>query len=94
MDIRYEYVNITRNNYFEYLMEEKLKPLGRKFPYILGADVFFKIENKSDKIQNICEIRLNTPEPELFASTHQESIEQAIKESAKDIEQQLENRKE
>ncbi|WP_435138720.1 HPF/RaiA family ribosome-associated protein [Formosa sp. A9] len=93
MDIRYEYVNITRNNYFEYLIEEHLNPLSIKYPFITGADVFFKVENRSDELENICEIRISAPGPRLFAATNEASIEQAITKSANNIETQLEKRK-
>lgn len=91
MDIRYEYVNITQNNYFEYLMSEKLGPIIRKYPFVDGAKVFFKVENNADHIDNICEIKIIANNENLTAANNQESIELAINKSAKDIETQLEH---
>ncbi|MFB9054966.1 HPF/RaiA family ribosome-associated protein [Formosa undariae] len=91
MELQFEYVNIPRNNYFEYLVEEKLNPLAKKFPIVISANVFFKIENKTDECDNICEIKLDTQESSIYVVAHEASIEQAIQKTYNAIENKLIN---
>ncbi|WP_434036786.1 HPF/RaiA family ribosome-associated protein [Formosa sp. 4Alg 33] len=89
MELQFEYVNIPRNNYFEYLVEEKLNPLARKFPIVISANVFFKVENKTKEIDSICEIKLDTQKSSIYVVAHEESIEQAIQKTYSALEKKL-----
>ncbi|MHA7941794.1 HPF/RaiA family ribosome-associated protein [Formosa sp. 3Alg 14/1] len=89
MELQFEYVNIPRNNYFEYLVEEKLNPLARKFPIVISANVFFKVENKTNEIDSICEIKLDTQKSSIYVVAHEESIEQAIQKTYSALEKKL-----
>ncbi|MDW5290416.1 HPF/RaiA family ribosome-associated protein [Formosa sp. PL04] len=94
MELLFEYVNIPKNNYFEYLVEEKLNPLAKKFPFVLVANVFFKVENSRNDLDNICKIKLETSKSSLFAFANEESIEEAIQKTSKALELQLKDRNE
>jgi len=71
----------------------KLTKLGEKYDQIIGAHVFFKFENDSDKNGKICEIDLSLPGPKIFASSKESNYELALKETIQDLEKQLKKRK-
>ena len=93
MNIIYEYVNITASEQLEKYIEEKLSNLSIKYPFVIRADIFLKKENRSDNSGQICDIRLSLKGPRLFASSDEESFEEAIAESIRDLNDQLEKRK-
>lgn len=94
MKIVFEYVNISASDRLEMLVKEKLGKLFDKYSFIVRAHVFFKRENTSDNTGQICEIRLSVPGPRIFAASNGESFEEAIAETVRDVEVQLEKRKE
>ena len=93
MELQFEYMNIPKNNYFEYLVEENLNPLVKKFPFIIGAHVFFKVENQSTNLDNICKIELNTEKSRIYAVAEENSIETAIKKTSKTLANKLKDSK-
>ncbi|PNW27455.1 HPF/RaiA family ribosome-associated protein [Formosa algae] len=89
MELQFEYVNIPKNNYFEYLVEEHLNPIAKKFPVVIGAHVFFKVKNKSQHLDNVCKIELNTMESRIYAVAEEASIEMAIAKTSIALESKL-----
>ena len=75
------------------LMTNKLKKLGRKFDFIIRADVFFKLEKDPTGQGKICEIRLSVPGPRIFAKSNQDDFEKAAANTIKELEAQLQKRK-
>lgn len=75
------------------LMTTKLNKLGRKFDFIIRADVFFKLENDPSGKGKICEIRLSVPGPRLFAKSNEDDFEKAAASTIKELESQLKKRK-
>lgn len=94
MQIIYEYDDVSASGRLEAIAEEKLENLHKKYDFVHRADVFFKIQNRTDDAEQICEIRLSMPGPRLFASTNAESFESAISETIRDLENQLKKKKE
>lgn len=76
------------------IIEKKLSNLGRKYDWIILAEVFLRNEPPSDGKGKICEIRLSVPGPVLFASSNEPSYEMAAAETIRDLERQLKYRKE
>lgn len=93
IQIVYEYVHISASESLESFVSEKLKDLEDKYDFIIRADVFFKKENRSDEEEQICEIRLSTPGPRLFASSNATTFRVAASQTIKELERQLEKRK-
>ncbi|WP_010521809.1 ribosome hibernation-promoting factor, HPF/YfiA family [Aquimarina agarivorans] len=93
MNIIYEYTNVSGSQRLESYVEEKMALLGKKYPFIIRADVFFKKENTEDNANKECGIRLSVPGPRLFASSSKQSFETAINESIKSLAVQLEKQK-
>ncbi|KZS38964.1 30S ribosomal protein S30 [Aquimarina aggregata] len=89
----FEYTNVNASDRLESLAEEKLNNLSNKYPFVIRADIFFKKENTSDQNGHVCGIRLSAPGPRLFASSDEKSFEEAISKTIRDLNDQLEKRK-
>ncbi len=94
MDINFEYHGAKASNRLEIMAAKKLSKLVDKYPFIIRADVFFKTENTSEYDTGlICNIRLSTPGPRLFAEASNASFEASIAEAISDLQRQLTKRK-
>lgn len=76
------------------IVSRKLEKLGKKYDWIISADVFFKLENDPTGKGKICEMRLSAPGPRLFAKSDTDNFEKAAAETIRDLEIQLKKRKE
>ena len=90
----FEYTNVSASDRLESIAQEKLDYLEEKFDFVIRGDVFFKKENRSDDSGHICGIRLSAPGPRLYASSDENSFEEAIAETVRDLTDQLKKRKE
>lgn len=93
MNIVYEYANVSASDRLEDLVKEKLEHLKLKYDFLIRGDVFFKKENRSDNSGHICSIRVSLPGPRIHASSDENSFEEAIAETIRDLNDQLERRK-
>jgi putative sigma-54 modulation protein len=93
MQIIYEYDDVMASQGLENLVKEKLKALEKKYDFVHRADVFLKTENRTNDKEMICDIRLSMPGPRIFASTNADTFQAALAETIKDLEDQLEKRK-
>ena len=72
MTINIQYVQMPTSEAMDQLMTNKLNKLGRKYDFIIRADVFFKLENDPSGNGRICEIRLSVPGPRIFCKVRSE----------------------
>lgn len=93
MQIIYEYDDVMASQGLENLVKEKLETLEKKYDFVHRADVFLKTENRTNDKEMICDIRLSMPGPRIFASTNADTFQAALAETIKDLENQLEKRK-
>ncbi|MFS4468271.1 HPF/RaiA family ribosome-associated protein [Maribacter sp. 2210JD10-5] len=94
MNINFEYDDVKASNRLEIMAAKKLNKLLDKFDFIVRADVFFKKENTSSPDTGmICNIRLSTPGPRLFADASNGSFEASIAQSVEELQRQLQKRK-
>ncbi|TPV34896.1 ribosome-associated translation inhibitor RaiA [Paucihalobacter ruber] len=93
MQIIYEYDDVMASQGLENLVKEKLETLEKKYDFVHRADVFLKTENRTNDKEMICDIRLSMPGPRIFASTNADTFQAALAETIKDLEDQLEKRK-
>ena len=93
MTINFQYIQMPTSEAMNVLITNKLQKLGRKFDFIIRADVFFKLENDPSGRGKICEIRLSVPGPRIFAKTNEDDFEKAAASTIKELESQLEKRK-
>lgn len=95
MEIIYEYVNVSASDRLESYAKEKLENLGTKYDFVHRADIFLKKENTtSDDNAHHCGIRLSAPGPRLYAESDEGSFTEAIAKTVRDLEDQLQKRKE
>lgn len=93
MDIIYEYVNVSASERLEQLVSEKLAKLKERYNFVIRADVFFKLENVDIGERKHCGIRLSLNGPRLYASSNEGDFESAIRETVRDLNDQLEKKK-
>lgn len=72
----------------------RLEKLNRRYPWLIKAHVFFKLENTSDPVRHTCEIELSGPGPRVFATTTDIHFETAIKKTISELDRQLCKRQE
>ncbi len=93
MTINFQYIQMPTSEAMNQLMTTKLNKLQKKFDFIIRADVFFKMENDPSGKGKICEIRLSVPGPRLFAKSDEDDFEKAAASTIKELESQLQKRK-
>ncbi|TLP72859.1 HPF/RaiA family ribosome-associated protein [Maribacter sp. ACAM166] len=93
MKVIIQFVQTAQRKGVEELVKQKVDNLGQKYDWLIGADVFFKEEKDTDGKGKICEIRLSLPGPRIFASSDEDSFENSVAETIRDLEVQLEKRK-
>lgn len=94
MNINFEYHNVSASDRLEILAAQKLSKLVDKYDFIISTDVYFKRENTTDdKSGNICNVRLSTPGPILFAQSSTNSFEASIASVVTDLKKQLQKQK-
>ena len=86
MKVIIQFVQTAQRKGVEELVKQKVDDLGQKYDWLIGADVFFKEENDTDGKGKICEIRLSLPGPRIFASSDEDSFENSVAETIRDLE--------
>ena len=94
MKINIQFVNMSTSDAMQAYTTNKVEKLATKYPDIIHADVFLKIENDPKGNGNICEIELSLSGPRVFASSNEKNYELAVKNTISDLEKQLKKRKE
>ena len=74
--------------------EKKVASLTKFHDKILKAEVFFKIENSSDKENKITEIKINIPGNELVVKKQFKSFEEGISIGVETLKRRLKKSKE
>ncbi|MDH3699271.1 MAG: ribosome-associated translation inhibitor RaiA [Flavobacteriaceae bacterium] len=94
MTVNIQFVQMPTSESMSDIVTHKLEKLGKKFDWIISADVFFKLENDPAGKGKICEMRLSAPGPRLFAKSEEDDFEKAAATTIKELERQLKKRKE
>ncbi|WP_435624599.1 HPF/RaiA family ribosome-associated protein [Flagellimonas sp.] len=74
------------------LLLKKLDRLGKKYQWVIKANVLFKEENDRTGEGKVCEIELSAPGPRLFAKANTDNFEKAMAETINELKRQLEKR--
>ncbi len=93
MEITTQFVQNQANGTADGLVYEKLENLAKHYNWLIRAKVVFKEEKSSDGKRKVCDIMLNCPGPQIFASSNEESFEMSVAETIRDLEVQLKKRK-
>lgn len=94
MDARFQYVKIEKSEALEDYTQKKLDKLQNRYDWLISAEVHFKKHEPEAPKGYICNISLSGPGPIIFADSNEESFEAAAAETVRDLERQLEKRKE
>ncbi|MFZ9028554.1 MAG: ribosome hibernation-promoting factor, HPF/YfiA family [Crocinitomicaceae bacterium] len=93
MKVEVQFVDLDHSESMEAFANEKLDKLGRKYDWVIGANVFYKKEQHNNEENYLCEIRLSAPGPQLFAHEYDTNFEKATNQVIKQLDVQLEKRK-
>ena len=94
MSIIILYVNMATSEAMNEYVTEKLNKLGKKYDWIIGAQVQFAVEHNDKTKGKICKMELSLPGPRIFASSNEANYEDAVKNTISDLGKQLKKRKE
>ena len=94
MTVNFQYVDVDVSETLSAFTEEKLKKLATKYEFLIGATVYFKIDENRHETGKICNIELSLPGPRIFATSDERNFEIAVRETINDLERQLKKRKE
>jgi putative sigma-54 modulation protein len=94
MTINFQYVGVDVSDTLNTFTEEKLEKLFTRYEFLISATVRFKHDNNSHIKGKICDIELSLPGPRIFATSDETQYEVAVRETIRDLERQLEKRKE
>lgn len=77
----------------EQYVTEKMNKLYKKYDWIIKTDVSFKKEKDPKGQGEICDLDIDIPGPNIFASSNEKNFELAFKNTLSDIEKQLKKKK-
>ncbi|MDO7173621.1 ribosome hibernation-promoting factor, HPF/YfiA family [Mariniflexile sp. AS56] len=94
MTVNFQYVGVDVSETLSAFTEEKLEKLFNKYEFLISATVFFKQDENKHDTGKICNIELSLPGPRVFATSTERNFEVAVRATIKDLERQLQKRKE
>jgi ribosomal subunit interface protein len=93
MKISVQFEKMQTSEYMNEFVTKKLTKLLKKFDWIIAAQVFYKSEKDPKGKGKICKIELSHVGSKIFAISNEESFQAATDETIRDLEKQLEKRK-
>lgn len=93
MTIAIRYENMPESGSLNMILTKKLHKLSKRYPWLIRADVVFKIEKHHGQIERHCSITMSAPGPRLFADAMGDNFEKGAKIALERIERQLRKRK-
>lgn len=93
MTINIQYVQMATSEAMNAYVTEKLEKLGKKYEWVISAQVNFEVLHDPKGMGKICKMELSLPGPRIFATSNEANYESAVKETIKDLERQLKKRK-
>ena len=93
MTINIQYVHMATSEAMDEYVINKLNKLGKKYDWIIGAEVHFQVQHDPKGKGKICKMELSLPGPRIFATSNERNYELAVKETIKDLIVQLKKRK-
>ncbi len=92
MIVNIQYQKMSTSESLSELLLKKLDRLGKKYQWVIKANVLFKEENDRTGEGKVCEIELSAPGPRLFAKANTDNFEKAMAETINELKRQLEKR--
>ena len=94
MKVSIQSVNFNAASNLFHFAEKKVASLTKFHDKILKAEVFFKLDNSSDKENKITEIKINIPGNELVVKKQFKSFEEGISIGVETLKRRLKKSKE
>ena len=93
MKINIQFEKMDTSEFMETFVLKKLNKLGKKYEWIINANVFYKLEKDPKGKGKICKIELSHVGSKIFAFSNEETFQEATDETIRDLKKQLEKRK-
>ena len=87
-------VNFSADQKLLDFVQLKMDKLDQYFDKVIGADVFLKVENRSEKENKIFEVKLNVPGDSFVVKKECKSFEEGVDLATQSLERLLKKRKE
>ena len=87
-------VNFNADGELIKYVEKKVESLIKFHDKIVDAEVFLKVQNKSDKENKITEIKINIPGSELIVKRETKTFEEGVNSAVDSLKRQLKRSKE
>ena len=94
MKVNVNAVNFAADRKLVDFVQLRMDKLDKYYDKIVSSDVFFKVENTSDKENKIAEVKIHVPGDELLVKKKCKTFEEALELAAGSLERQLLKRKE
>ena len=94
MKVSVHAVNFTVDKRLVDFIQERLDKLEKYYDKVVSADVFLKVEKKSEKENKIVEVKINVPGDEFLVKKQCKTFEEALELSAESLQRMLVKRKE
>ena len=94
MKVNVNAVNFSADRKLVDFVQIRLNKLDKFYDKVVSTEVFFKIENTSDKENKIVEVKVNVPGDEFLVKKKCKTFEGAIELAAESLERRLIKRKE
>ena len=94
MKVNVNAVNFAADRKLVDFVQLRMDKLDKYYDKIVSSDVFFKVENTSDKENKIVEVKIHVPGDELLVKKKCKTFEAALELAAESLERQLLKRKE
>jgi putative sigma-54 modulation protein len=94
MKVNVNAVNFSADRKLVDYVQIRLNKLDKFYDKVVSTEVFFKVENTSDKENKIVEVKVNVPGDEFLVKKKCKTFEGAIELAAESLERRLIKRKE
>lgn len=94
MKVLIQSVNFNMDKDLKVFIEDKLEGLEKFYDRILGADVFLKVQQTSDKENKTTEIRLKVPGDDLIVKKISKTFEEGVLQSVDALKRSVKKLKE
>ena len=94
MKVSVQSVNFNIDNELVKFIERKVNTLEKFHDHILGAEVFLKVQNSSEKENKYTEMKINLPGKDIVVKKQSKKFEEGVNTSVDSLKRQLVKRKE
>jgi len=94
MKVSVQSVNFNIDNNLVKFIERKVNTLEKFHDHLLGAEVFLKVQNSSEKENKFTEIKINIPGNDIVVKKQSKKFEEGVSMAVDSIKRQLVKRKE